>query len=101
LEKTALSLGLAAVLYDKVVMPGFTAYCAAFREDICSTAIPLLFDDKLFNPGFRWWGISSFKRQTEIYIVSASADGREMIIGEAKWSGSVNPEDIIRTYRGN
>ena len=89
-ENTSLELGLADIIFDKVVVPGFPEYCSGFWEDICRDSIPLLFRDKLFSPGSRWWSTSKRKDQTEIDIVSSSNDGREMIIAEVKWATSVN-----------
>jgi AAA+ ATPase superfamily predicted ATPase len=89
-DKTSLELGLAEMIYDKVVVPGFTEYCSGFWEDICRNSIPLLFRDKLFSPGSRWWSGSRPDYQTEIDIVSSSKDGSEMIVAEVKWAESVN-----------
>ena len=89
-DKTSLELGLAEMIYDKVVVPGFTEYCSGFWEEICRASIPLLFRNKLFSPGCRWWSGSRPKNQTEIDIVSSSKDGSEMIVAEVKWAASVN-----------
>ena len=89
-DKTSLELGLAGEIYDKVVVPGFPEYCSGFWEDICRDSIPMLFRDKLFSPGSRWWSTSKGKDQIEIDIVSSSKDGSEMIVAEVKWSASVN-----------
>jgi len=89
-DKTSLELGLAEMIYDDVVMPGFTEYCSGYWEDICRTSIPLLFRDKLFAPGSRWWSGSRPENQTEIDIVSISKDGTEIIVAEVKWAASIN-----------
>ena len=89
-DKTSLELGLAGEIYDKVVVPGFPEYCSGFWEDICRESIPLLFRDKLFSPGSRWWRTSKGIGQNEIDIVSSSKDGSEMIVAEVKWATTVN-----------
>ena len=89
-DKTSLELGLAEMIFNEVVVPGFTEYCSGFWEDICRASIPLLFRDKLFSPGSRWWSGSRPENQTEIDIVSSSKDGSEMIVAEVKWATSVN-----------
>ena len=89
-DKTSLELGLAELIYDEVVAPGFKEYCSGFWEDICRASIPLLFRDKLFSPGSRWWSGSRPQNQTEIDIISLSKDGREMIVAEVKWATSLN-----------
>jgi AAA+ ATPase superfamily predicted ATPase len=88
-DKTSLELGLAEMIFNEVVVPGFTEYCSGFWEDICRASIPLLFRDKLFSPGSRWWSGSRPENQTEIDIVSSSKDGSEMIVAEVKWATSV------------
>ena len=89
-DKTSLELGLAGEIYDKVVVPGFPEYCSGFWEDICRDSIPILFRDKLFSPGSRWWRTSKGIGQNEIDIVSSSKDGSEMIVAEVKWATTVN-----------
>ena len=89
-DKTSLELGFAEMIYNKVIVPGFTEYCSSFWEDICRTSIPFLFRDKLFSPGSRWWSGSRPENQTEIDIVSSSKNGSEMIVAEVKWAASVN-----------
>ena len=50
----------------------------------------MVFSDKLFKPGSRWWGTIKGKGQVEIDVVASSQDGTEIIAGEAKWTTSVN-----------
>ncbi len=94
-EKTSLELGFSEIIYDKVVSPDFSAYCSGFWEEICRESIPLLFTDKLFSPGSRWWGRAAGEKHAEIDIVSSSRDGSEIIIGEVKWTTSVNIASLV------
>jgi len=89
-EKTSLEMGLADRVYKEVVEPSFHAYCSEYWEDLCRASIPFLFRDKLFKPGSRWWGTTKGKGQVEIDVVASSQDGTEVIVGEAKWTTSVN-----------
>jgi len=94
-EKTSLEMGMAEIIYDEVVNPGFSEYCSGFWEDLCRGSIPRLFSDKLFSPGSRWWGTTEDRNQVEFDVVSSSHDGSEMIIGEAKWATSVNIASLV------
>ncbi len=89
-DKTSLEMGLATMIYNKIVLPGFNEYCSGFWEDICRASIPFLFRDKLFSPGSRWWSGSRPENQIEIDIISSSKDGSEIIVAEVKWAASVN-----------
>ena len=89
-EKTSLEMGLAHRIYKEVVEPGFHAYCSGYWEELCRASIPMIFRDKLFKPGSRWWGTTKDKDQIEIDVVASSQDGTEVIAGEAKWTTSVN-----------
>jgi AAA+ ATPase superfamily predicted ATPase len=97
-DKTSLELGLAEIIYDNVVVPDFAEYCSGFWEDICRASVPLLFRDKLFSPGSRWWRGSRPENQTEVDIVSSSKDGKEMIVAEVKWSASVNIASLCQNF---
>ncbi|MEA3460277.1 MAG: ATP-binding protein [Bacteroidota bacterium] len=89
-EKTSLGMGLAGRIFKEVVEPGFPAYCSGYWEELCRASTPMVFRDKLFKPGSRWWGTTIDKEQIEIDVVASSQDGTEVIAGEAKWTASVN-----------
>jgi hypothetical protein len=96
-ERSFLELGHASLVYDQIVTPDFPVYCSSFWEDICRDAIPTLMKDKLFSRGMRWWGTSALNRKNiEIDIVSSSADGSEIIVGEVKWRSKVNVSSLIQ-----
>lgn len=95
-ERSLLELGHAQAVYDQIVAPDFPVYCSAFWEELCRESLPLLFHQKLFNPGLRWWGTGMNRTPMEIDIISSSADGTEMIAGEAKWQSSVNINSLIK-----
>ena len=88
--KTLLELGHAERIFNELVRTGFPEHCSAIWEDLCRESVPELFSDKLFNKGCRWWGRTSSKTQAEIDIVAESHDGKEIVVGEVKWTGSVN-----------
>ena len=83
-------MGLADRIYKEVVEPGFNSYCSEFWKELCRASIPMIFRDKLFKPGSRWWGTTRKKGQIEIDVIASSQDETEIIIGEAKWTTTVN-----------
>ena len=42
--------------------------------------------DREWQPASRWWGGGSDRRPLEIDVMAASADGRTLLVGEAKLS---------------
>ncbi|MEN8157504.1 MAG: ATP-binding protein, partial [Bacteroidota bacterium] len=96
-EKPSLNLGLAESLYREWVTPAFSQYCAAWWEELCRASVPKLFTNQAFRPGQRWWGSNTQKEQIEIDILSASMDGSVLLIGEAKWSSTVNIPSVCNS----
>lgn len=94
-EKTFLELGQANRIYDEIIKPDFEQYCSVFWEELCRKTIPLLFKNKLFPPAQRWWGTTKSKKQLEIDIISRSKDGKDIIVGEAKWSGNLKLKTLV------
>jgi AAA+ ATPase superfamily predicted ATPase len=43
---------------------------------------------KSWKPARRWWGPGLDRKPLEIDLVAESADGRALLLGEARWSGS-------------
>ena len=95
-DRPLLEMGLASEVYEEAVQRDFPEYCSGQWEELCRGAVPLLFPDKLFQPGNRWWGGRSNKEQAEIDVVSISKDKSELIVGEVKWSESVNLSSICQ-----
>lgn len=45
-----------------------------------------------WTPAARWWGGGADRSAMEFDVVAASEDGRNMLVGEAKWSSTKDPQ---------
>jgi len=69
----------------KVVKKSFSIHSGMIWEDLARRAIVKLnIEDLEWLPAQRWWGASADGKPLEIDIVSESADGSALLVGESK-----------------
>ena len=75
---------------------------AAAWEDLCRQRLPLVGPNTSlgrrgsWGPAFRWWKAN----EPEWDIVSESVDGKQLLVGDAKWSGRPWTARAIESERG-
>ena len=73
----------------------YSQFVSHVWEDLCRKSIPFIeIDGKSFYPAMRWWGTGLSKKQMEIDLLAQSTDGKALLIGEVKWTESVNIERV-------
>lgn len=74
----------------------FSHHTGQVWEDLARESVPRLRGAKRpWKPAYRWWGGGLNHRPMELYIVAESADGKELFIGEAKWSDVADARQIV------
>ena len=61
------------------------------RESVARTALHGLD----WNPAARWWGRGMDGQPLEVDVVAESRDGRNLLVGEVKWSDRSNPARVL------
>ena len=61
------------------------------RESVARTALHGLD----WNPAARWWGRGKDGQPLEVDVVAESRDGRNLLVGEVKWSDRSNPARVL------
>lgn len=70
-------------------------YVANMWEHLCRQAIPLMtIEGMTFRPASRWWGTVRRNTTIELDVVSESDDGSTVLVGECKWSGRENVDQL-------
>ena len=70
-------------------------YVANMWEHLCRQAIPLMtIEGMTFRPASRWWGTVGRNNAIELDVVSESDDGSTVLVGECKWSGRENVDQL-------
>ncbi len=77
-------------------LPRLTAFA---WEELCRAAVPYLADTlgEQYGPAQRYWQGSG----PEWDLVATSLDGRSLLLGEVKWSLSLDPSEVARDLRRN
>ena len=73
-----------------------TTYVGTWWEKLCRDAVTgNNIDGVIYGEARRWWGsvvIDGRTQNVEIDVVAESADGRNILLGECKWTGGENAE---------
>ncbi|MDQ8205635.1 ATP-binding protein [Pelagicoccus sp. SDUM812003] len=93
-NRSRLEMGDTNTVFDDIT-PSLSQHVSLVWEDLARRSVSRLNTaNMVWQPAKRWWKGSNDR---EIDIVSESADKRCVLVGEAKWSNSIDP---IRTlYR--
>ncbi|MBW6502535.1 MAG: ATP-binding protein [Bacteroidales bacterium] len=88
-EKSRIGLGLSSQVL-RGIRKGLNSFTAGIWEELCRSSVPLMIRDPEFGPAGRWWGRGRNGDPMEIDVIAESSDKKTMLIGEAKWTESVN-----------
>jgi AAA+ ATPase superfamily predicted ATPase len=73
-------------------------YVAPLWEKLCREAVPFLkINSASFNPAGRWWGKPVKNTEIELDVVAVSHDGKQLLVGECKWSDKTVDVDKLFT----
>jgi hypothetical protein len=88
-EKSRIDLGLTSQTLKRIKkhLPSFAANA---WEELSRQSVPFIFKDIEFKPAGRWWGKALNGEPVEIDVVAESVDSKTMLIGESKWTDSVD-----------
>ncbi len=50
---------------------------------------------RVWKPASSWWGAGLNRAPIELDVVAESEDGKELLVGEAKWSSVKEPDRLI------
>lgn len=74
---------------EREVRADFAGHMAAMWEELARQALPHLdVADAEWQLALSWWGAGTDKQPMEVDILSASTDGKKLVVGEAKLSVS-------------
>jgi AAA+ ATPase superfamily predicted ATPase len=98
-EKSRINLGLTSQALKRVNknLPLFTSNS---WEELCRQSVPFLFKDIEFKPAGRWWGKGLDGEPMEIDVIAESSDRKTLLIGESKWTDSVDIDYEITNLKG-
>ncbi len=68
------------------VMQGLSRHVSGIWEDMVRESVPRArYFGKSWGPAAAWWGPGQDGLPMEVDVVAQSSDGRELLVGEAKW----------------
>ena len=77
-----------------------TGFVSLEWENLCRRSVPMAPVNNIeFGPASRWWGADLNKHPVEFDIVAESADKKNILIGECKWSRVNQPDKVLKTLR--
>ena len=83
-------------LVQAEVLARLAGHVAEVWEWLARRSVPHLSLDGLrWNPASRWWGRGADGEPMEIDVVAESVDGRDLLLGEVKWSDRAEPEGLL------
>lgn len=88
-EKSRIDLGLTSQVLEHI-KKNLPSFIASTWEDLCRKSVPFIIQEMEFKPASRWWGKAPDGTPVEIDVVAESIDSKTLLIGESKWSESVN-----------
>lgn len=97
-EKSRIDLGLTSQILEHI-NKNLPSFIAGTWEHLCRQSIPFIVRETDFKPASRWWGKSPAGVPLEIDIVAESVDTGTILIGESKWSDSVNITHVINDLK--
>ncbi len=77
-----------------------TGFVSLEWENLCRRSVPMAPVNNIeFGPASRWWGADLNKHPVEFDIVAESADKKNLLIGECKWSRVNHPGQVLKTLK--
>lgn len=96
-NRSLIELGRTDAVMEEI-LTRFHGYVAWHWEKLCRKAISgQIFMGERYGLASRWWGNTSRDEQMELDIVAESLDGKNLLVGECKWSENENTERLIKT----
>lgn len=95
-NRSRLQAGQAAQI-SRQIASTFSAHVGGVWEDLVRESIPAKeYFGRVWKPARSWWGAGLNRTMMDLDVVAESDDGKELLVGEAKWS-SVKEPDRLRT----
>jgi AAA+ ATPase superfamily predicted ATPase len=79
------------------IQEGFASHVAEVWEDLARLSVPFLnLGSHQWGAAGRWWGVGMDGTQIELDVVAQSMDRKNVLVGEAKWSGGdVKVDELV------
>lgn len=98
-EKSRLEYGLKSEVWMEITKK-LDHYISGIWEGLCRDAVPVMnFKGMHFGEARRWWGNGLDNRQMEIDILAASKDRSALLVGEAKWTETINAVKVFNELK--
>ncbi len=73
----------------------FPAHVGSVWEDLVRESVPAReYMGRIWKPASSWWGAGLDRKPLELDVVAESDDGRDLLVGEAKWSTEKDPQRL-------
>jgi uncharacterized protein len=93
-NKSIIELGLEKELKNKLKLKLPQLYAQVFEELVRESVNSFDYFGKKWGKAYRYWGKPDGKTETEIDLMCLSHDGKSILIGEVKWSDTVDVKTV-------
>lgn len=89
-NKSIIELGLQAELKKRLAAKLPDIYAQVYEEQVRQSITSYNYFGKQWSKAYRYWGKPDGKTETEIDVMCLSLDGKSLLIGEVKWSDTID-----------
>ncbi len=100
-NKSLLEIDLTDAVYRQIE-PLFSQHVSVVWEELARQSVPkITIDNIAWGRAYRWWGSGNNKESMEFDIVAESLDRQSLLVGEVKWSDTVDVAGELRKLQLN